>query len=165
MKQKQTRHIIDVLFVIGLFSIFALSAVFLITIGANIYRKTVTHMDENFNTRTSLAYITEKIRQADRTDGVSLGSLEGHPALILHSMSNGMTYDTYIYEKDGMLLELMMREDLTLSASAGQFILEVEAFQLQPINDHLLKCNIQTSNEGVCHFYLSVRTGGLHDES
>lgn len=164
MKQKSNRHIIDVLFVIGLFSIFALSAVFLITIGADIYRKTITHMDENFNTRTSLAYLTEKIRQSDRADGVSLGSLEEHPALILHSETDDTSYRTYIYETDGMLQELMVRDDLTLSASAGQPILEVQAFTLTRINSHLLKCSIRTDDES-CEFYLSVHAGGLHDEN
>ena len=67
MNQKQDKHIVDVLFVIGLFCIFALSSFFLISIGANIYRKTVAHMDENFNTRTSLSYVVEKIRQAVRS--------------------------------------------------------------------------------------------------
>lgn len=164
MKQKSNRHIIDVLFVIGLFSIFALSAVFLITIGADIYRKTVTHMDENFNTRTSLAYLTEKIRQADHENRISLGSLEGHPSLILRSESGGTAYRTYIYEADGNLQELMMREDLTLSASAGQSILEVEDFSITLINSHLLKCSIRTDEESYT-FYLSVHSGGLCDES
>lgn len=164
MKQKSNRHIIDVLFVIGLFSIFALSAVFLITIGADIYRKTVTHMDENFNTRTSLAYLTEKLRQADHENRISLGSLEGHPSLILRSESGGTAYRTYIYEADGNLQELMMREDLTLSASAGQSILEVEDFSITLINSHLLKCSIRTDEESYA-FYLSVHSGGLCDES
>lgn len=164
MKQKSNRHIIDVLFVIGLFSIFALSAVFLITIGADIYRKTVTHMDENFNTRTSLAYITEKLRQADQEDRISLGSIEEHPALILRSESGGITYRTYIYEADGSLQELMMREDLTLSAAAGQPILEVQDFALTRINSHLLKCSIRTDEDSYS-FYLSIHSGGLRDES
>ena len=74
MNQKQDKHIVDVLFVIGLFCIFALSSFFLISIGANIYRKTVAHMDENFNTRTSLSYVVEKIRQADSEGAVSIGT-------------------------------------------------------------------------------------------
>ena len=97
MNQKQDKHIVDVLFVIGLFCIFALSSIFLISIGANIYRKTVAHMDENFNTRTSLSYVVEKIRQADAEGAVSIGTFEGNPALILSSEVNGIEYHTYIY--------------------------------------------------------------------
>ena len=112
MNQKQDKHIVDVLFVIGLFCIFALSSFFLISIGANIYRKTVAHMDENFNTRTSLSYVVEKIRQADAEGAVSIGTFEGNPALILSSEVNGIVYHTYIYEYHGMLKELMERSDI-----------------------------------------------------
>ena len=65
MEERQQRHIIDVLFVLALFGIFALSAIFLITIGADIYGKTMNNMERNFDARTALAYITEKVRQSD----------------------------------------------------------------------------------------------------
>ena len=64
MEERQQRHIIDILFVLALFGIFALSAIFLITIGANIYGKTMNNMERNFDTRTALAYITEKVRRS-----------------------------------------------------------------------------------------------------
>ena len=69
MRKQEERHIIDILFVIGLFCIFALSTIFLISIGADIYGKTVSNTEINFNDRTSFAYVTEKIRQADRSKG------------------------------------------------------------------------------------------------
>ena len=72
MLEKQQRHIIDIFFVIALFCLFALSAIFLISIGADIYGKTVTNMEDNFNTRTALAYITEKVRQSDKDGQISV---------------------------------------------------------------------------------------------
>lgn len=67
MLEKQQRHIIDIFFVIALFCIFALSAIFLISIGADIYGKTVTNMENNFNTRTALAYVTERCVNLTKT--------------------------------------------------------------------------------------------------
>ena len=55
MRKQEERHIIDILFVIGLFCIFALSTIFLISIGADIYGKTVSNTEINFNDRTSFA--------------------------------------------------------------------------------------------------------------
>ena len=118
MKQKHETHIIDILFVIALFCIFALSAIFLISVGADIYSKTVEHMDSNFNSRTSFAYVTEKVRQADKNGAVSMGELEGHPALLLYSSQNDTAYITYLYEHDGYLKELLVREDTPLGPSA-----------------------------------------------
>ena len=94
MNQKRERHIIDILFVIALFCIFALSAIFLISVGADIYGKTVSHMEANFNSRTAFAYVTEKIRQSDQADGISLGEIDGRPALLLSRNLNGTDYIT-----------------------------------------------------------------------
>jgi len=163
MNQKQDKHIIDVLFVIGLFCIFALSSIFLISIGANIYRKTVAHMDENFNARTSLSYVVEKIRQADTEGAISIGTFEGNPAVILSSEVNGIRYHTYIYEYHGMLKELMERSDVTLSVSAGQDILAMEQFELMEVNDHLVQCTLKTPEENTISFYICIRSGGFED--
>ncbi len=163
MNQKQDQHIVDVLFVIGLFCIFALSSIFLISVGANIYRKTVTHMNENFNTRTSLSYVVEKIRQADTEGVVSVGTFEGNPAVILSSEVNGTAYHTYIYEYQGMLKELMERNDTTLPASAGQDILAMEQFELTAVHDHLVRCSMKTPEENTISFYICIRSGGVED--
>ena len=64
MNEKTDRHIIDILFVISLFALFVLSAVFLISIGAGIYSKTMYNMNANFDSRTAVAYINEKMEKA-----------------------------------------------------------------------------------------------------
>lgn len=163
MNQKQDKHIVDILFVIGLFCIFALSSFFLISIGANIYRKTVAHMDENFNTRTSLSYVVEKVRQADAEGAVSIGTFEGNPAVILSSEVNGIEYHTYIYEYQGMLKELMERSDISLSATAGQDILAMDRFEITAVNDHLVQCTMKTPEENTISFYICIRSGGFED--
>ncbi len=92
MQENQQKHIIDTLFVIALFCLFALSAIFLITIGANIYGKTVNNMEDNFNSRTALAYITEKVRQSDNADSISAGTFQECPALVITSRIEDTEY-------------------------------------------------------------------------
>lgn len=164
MNHTQQKHTVDTLFVLSLFLLFALSAVFLIVIGANIYRKTIQHMDTNFNTRTAVAYITEKVHQSDKSGQLSVSTLEGHSAIVLSSFSDGIEYETYLYEDHGYLKELMMRKDLPLSASAGQEIVQVEHFTVSNINDSLLLCTIRLNGEEEQHFYIASHTGGLSDE-
>ena len=55
--KNDNRHMVDILFVIALFCVFALSALMLVIIGSNVYKKTVTNMDNNFDSRTSFSYI------------------------------------------------------------------------------------------------------------
>ena len=107
MRKQEERHIIDILFVIGLFCIFALSTIFLISIGADIYGKTVSNTEINFNDRTSFAYVTEKIRQADRSGAITASTLEGRSALKLQKTVQDTAYITWLYEDEGYLKEIL----------------------------------------------------------
>lgn len=164
MEGKQQKHIIDLLFVVALFCLFALSAIFLISIGADIYGKTVNTMEQNFNTRTSIAYITEKVRQSDQENTISLGTLANTPAIIISSNVADVNYETYLYEYDGSLRELILREDVMLGPEAGQEILSVYDFSLTPVNDKLFNCTITADDQQTYELYISVHSGGLTNE-
>ncbi len=160
MKHKQENHIIDILFVIALFCIFALSAIFLISIGANIYGKTVSHMESNFNSRTTFAYITEKIRQSDKADAVSVGEFSNLPALLITEKQGETEYVTYIYQYEGYLKELMARRDTPLEPFAGQNLMAVTEFELTQVKDNLYSFTITAENSNKCSLYVSTKTTG-----
>lgn len=165
MELKQQNHIIDLLFVITLFCIFALSAIFLISIGAGIYGKTVDHMEGNFNTRTALAYITEKVRQSDNNASISIGELDGCEAIIITSHSDAADYYTYLYEHEGYLKELMTRQDIALGPAAGQNILAISSFSIKPVNKRLFNCQITIGSEQTFDLYINIHSGGIqYDE-
>lgn len=165
MFEKDNRHIIDILFVIALFCLFVLSAIFLITIGANIYSKTMDHMDTNFNSRTAVAYITERIHQSDENGNVTIGDFKGHPSIIINSVSAGKEYITYIYENKHELCELTVRSDIELSPDAGQNIIEINSFEIEQVkagdgesNPGPVRCKI-TMNDGEAYeFYTAIHT-------
>ncbi len=160
MNEKQDRHIIDILFVIALFGIFVLSAVFLISIGASIYTKTMSNMNNNFNSRTAVAYITEKVRHSDSANNISIGTFDGNDAIIITSDINGKEYITYIYEFGGKLMELMVRSDIKLSAIAGQKLLDVNDFVIEPVNSGLAHISLKLDNDENYDFYISIHSGG-----
>lgn len=160
MNQKQEHHIIDILFVLALFCMFALSAIFLISVGADIYGKTVAHMESNFNNRTAFAYVTEKVRQADAAGAIDIGSLEGIPALTISQTIEDTPYITYLYQYDDHLKELMVREDTPLGPSAGQDILSLSSFVLNRINDSLYSFTLTTTDGDSCLLYVSIKSKG-----
>ena len=164
MQQKQQKHIIDILFVIALFCLFALSAIFLISIGADIYGKTVTNMENNFDTRTALAYVTEKIRQSDQKDQITTGELDGCQALIITSHAADSDYYTYLYAFEGHLKELMVKQDILLGPEAGQDIFEASDFRVHLVNDHLISCTIETGDQQTYDLYISLHSGGASIE-
>lgn len=160
MNRQQEHHIIDILFVIALFCIFALSAVFLITVGANIYGKTVSHMEDNFNRRTSFAYVTEKIRQADENGAVSTGEFDGIRAVMITEDKNQTQYITYLYPYNGYLKELMVRKDTPLSPEAGQDILPITEFSFEEISDKLLAFTITAADGNSCRLFVGRKSEG-----
>ncbi len=164
MEEKQQKHIIDIFFVITLFCLFALSAIFLISIGADIYGKTVNNMEQNFDTRTALAYITEKVRQSDQQDQLSVGNLDGHPALIISSHTTSSDYQTYLYAYDGQLKELMVKQGVTLGPETGQNILAVSDFDLHLEGENLISCTIEIDETHSYDLFISTHAGGIDVE-
>lgn len=158
MDKRQNRHIIDVMFVIALFSLFVMSAIFLISIGASIYSKTMENMSDNFSSRTAVAYIVEKVRQSDSAGAVSVGDFDGNDAIIISSYVGSKSYITYIYEYDGALKELMVRSDITLSPSAGQNMLNVSGFSIEKVNDSLVKCQLLMSDDESYEFFINIHS-------
>ena len=77
------RHMIDLLFPIALFFVFALSALTLILLAARIYQSTTANSSLQYTSRTGLAYISEKIHQNDEDGAVYLGNFDGQDAVIL----------------------------------------------------------------------------------
>lgn len=156
-KQKN-RHMVDILFVIALFCVFAISALMLVMIGSNVYKKTVENMDQNYNTRTSFAYITEKIRQFDSQDAISVGFIEDTDTLILTTFANDTIYNTYIYMYDGYLKELFVKSDTAISLESGQNILPISDFHLIAINEHLYQFTLTSENNITYDLYVSTRS-------
>ena len=96
-KTQEKHFIVDILFVLALFGVFAVSALALVTIGADVYQHTVEDMSVNYDSRTAVSYIMEKVRQSDTADSISLTTLEDVPALCMFSEIDEDTYLSLIH--------------------------------------------------------------------
>ena len=162
MKGKQeNHHIVDVLFVLALFCVFAVSALILLLIGANVYQKTVNDMDANYNGRTAVSYITEKIRQNDSDSAVSVGTLMGKPSIILSQEVDGKVYQTYLYEYDGYLTELFTDPSLNLGDNilkAGHPLFPITDFTVTETTPSLYHFVLTTKDTQSIHLYISTNS-------
>ena len=160
MQVKQERnHIVDVLFVLALFVVFTLSALVLVILGANVYRQTVSYMDENYEARTS--YLTEKVRQNDVYGSISVGELEGSRALVLTREINGTTYATYLYLHQGSLRELFVRQGSDIGSdplSAGREILPLMDWEPEMADRHLLRINLTLEDGSHKQLFISLHS-------
>jgi len=159
--KQENRHIVDVLFVLALFCVFAISALMLVTIGANVYQNTVDDMDTNYNSRTAFSYVTEKIRQNDSAGSISIGSLEGHPAIILSQEIEDRLFETYLYEYEGYLTELFTSSDLNLGSDilkAGHPLIALKDFSLSEVEPSLYCFILTTENNESITLYISTQS-------
>lgn len=131
----QRNHMIDFLFPVALFFVFAVSALTVILLATNIYRSTTEHSSLNYTAGTSLSYITEKIHQGDEGGNISIGTFDGNDALVIEQEYNDEIYYTYIYEDEGALKELFVKAGVDVNASAGKTILPVKSFTVKEIGE------------------------------
>lgn len=163
---RQKHFVVDILFVLALFGVFTVSALILVTIGAKVYQRTVNDMSSNYETRTSVAYISEKLRQHDSAltseagleNSVCLSDLAGCPSLLLKQQTAGRTYFTYLYFYEGHLKELLIDSNTQLGDSApaaGQNIMELSDFSIEQPKDNLFCVTLVLPEGGSYRFFIS----------
>lgn len=133
----------DFLFTLLLFLLFAVSALGLILTGAGVYERTVNSMEDNFEERTALSYVAEKLRQ---NDGAGTVFAEDDMLRICTKDQDG-SYTLYIYEYEGYLTELFARDSLPFDPAAGQKLLKIQGFSVTEQENGLLSICVSGREE------------------
>ena len=152
------KHMIDILFPVTLFFVFALSALTVILLAAKIYQSTTEHSSFNYTSRTCLSYIAEKIHQNDVGGTVSIGTIDGCDALVLEQAHGEDTYYTYIYVHENELKELFIKEGAEVTAADGKTVLKVEDFSMESLSDNLMQFHCVDENNQESSSVLCIRS-------
>lgn len=115
--------VLALIFILGMFA--------LVLAGINVYHSISEQMEINYSVYTGLDYISAKIRSSDRYGGVEITDFSGIPALLLYEDLDGYEYMTYIYCKDGFLMELFCESGAGLSPDDGSPLLEMDSLDLE----------------------------------
>ncbi len=156
--KKQKHFMVDFIFTLSLFGVFAVSALLVVVIGANVYRSTVSTQEANAVKRISLAYIAEKIRQNDASGNIRVGDVEGEPALILDSTYGDDTYSTYIYTYEGSLRELFVKSSAEPALMAGQAITDVSSFSIEQASEQLYRITVSDEQDNILSMYVNTKS-------
>lgn len=162
--QIKRKHMIDFLFPIALFFVFALSALTVILLAARIYQSTTENSSLNYTSRTCLSYISEKIHQNDLQGCVRVGTFDGCDALIMEQSREGETYYTYIYAYGNELKELFTKKGVDASAVSGRTILEVQSFSIERLSDDLLKFSCTDNKNQEASAVISIKSNLINKE-
>ena len=118
----------DGVWVLLLFSIFAVCILSVLLTGADGYRRQVDRDAASYSRRTAVQYIATKVRSGDRLDGMEVCALDGaetgNNVLVLRETVNGQAYETRIYCYKGYIRELFSVADGTFSPEDGTPVLK-----------------------------------------
>ena len=155
---KKKAHSIDIIFMLVLFSIFAVMSVLLILIGSNVYSKITTSQEISGNNRNMLAYITNKVRTCQVENGVYIEEKDGTQVLVILSAQGDDMYETLIYEDNGRLKEATIAAGDEYTLDFGDVLAEVSDFELSlDVATGVLNVTIETQGE---KRHVNVYAGG-----
>lgn len=123
----KNEHVIDFIFPLSLFFVFLSSCIIVLILAFHVYKENVDLEQVNYESRTALMYIVQKIRQNDCSNTLSLCTKEKTNVLIIKDQS----YITYIYEDQGYLKELFVQENMKFQKKDGKKIVPVSHLKMK----------------------------------
>jgi len=145
---------IDTIFVLIVFSIFAVSVLIVLMLGASIYQNINTISREGEAEQTALSYIWTKTKNFDNAGSIDIGEFNGAPALIINENLGGTDYRTVIYHYDGWLYELFSDAALEFSPADGTRIITIDDLTFEKAGNGLLRMSA-----GKFDLHISPRSG------
>lgn len=147
---------VDIVFVLIVFCVFAVSALVSLVLGGNVYKNAIEQSQARYNERTSLFYIWTKIKNADAYDGVYVKNFDNAEALVLEENFFGERYLTYIYYHDGWVKELFVDASYEYDLTDGQAILSLDGgiLKFEQLDDGIIRVS-----DSVDSLIITPRTG------
>lgn len=155
MRQRTIQHHIDGLASLLLFGVFAACVLMVLLTGADAYRRLTERDQAAFDRRSCTQYIATRVRQTDRLGGIEVVDFGGGDALLLGADED---YATWLYCRDGWLMELYCYAEEPLEPEDGERLLEAERMELS-LEEGLLTVTIVTPGGEEDTLRLSLRGG------
>ena len=130
---------IDSVFVLIIFSVFALSVLMVLMLGASVYKNMTEITREGQEERTLLSFIWTKVKNSDDAGSVYVGEFCGLPALCFDEDIGGTQYWTVIYHYDGWVYELFSEKELEFFPEDGERVLEIPELSFEEHEYGLIK--------------------------
>lgn len=115
-----------------IYGMFALFSLFLVVIGARVYRGLTAAGNENTEIRSAFSYVANKVRLGGGQAGaVRVEEKNGITVLSLRESYEDTEYETVIYYYDGALREYFAPAGQDFMPEAGERIAKAADFQIE----------------------------------
>ena len=122
---------IDTVFVLIIFSVFALSVLMVLMLGASVYKNMSETSRDGQDERTLLSYIWTQVKNRDGDGDLYIGKFDGLTALCYDEVFGDSTYQTVVYHYDGWVYELFYDTELEFFPEEGQKVMEIAEMKLE----------------------------------
>ena len=157
-KKQQPPMRIQNVFIFLLLAIFAISAIFLTALSAQVYRDTVDTANRNNASRIVTAII-RGAAQSEDAGTVSVREELGMPVLVFTNDYDGEIYYRRLYCADGYLRESFTSEEREFQRDTGEPLTEIASFEPE-LRDGMLTAKIGMPDGGEETVYVYLRAGG-----
>ncbi len=148
----------DFIFILSLFGVLAVSSLFVIVFGANVYTRITDSSDSNYKSRTAYYYVTEKIRSHDKAGTIEVRNTANTKSigLIFYEYTEEGEYRTYIYYYNGYLWECTKPADEEFRYDEGTALLKLHDFKADIAGEKLIHLYLKDDNDYVTDFYITT---------
>ena len=150
------KHSVNTVFTLLLLAVFALAAVFTLILGAKIYENEASELQNNFDARTSIIYLSEKIRTCP-ADDFEIRKVDDFIALVLTETLENQKYESWIFVSDGNLCETVVPAGSDILPQTGQPIMALKAFEVE-LTDGGIKITVHTERGQTLSTFVAGRT-------
>lgn len=157
--RREKDHSLNGLLALLLFGIFAACVLSVLLMGADAYQRLTERDRESYESRTVAQYIATRVRQADRSGGISAGAFGGSDALELWETIDSEAYVTRVYCHDGWLRELFTDASGDFAPEDGEPVLEAESLSVSLSGAGLLTVEITSADGETQQVTLYLRSG------
>jgi len=153
MKTPSKRRI-DTIFVLIIFSVFALSVLMVLMLGARVYKSMTDIAKERQDERTLLSYVWTKVKINDKNGSIRIGEYFGLNVLCFDEEYEQTMYTTAIYLHDGWVYELYTETSLLAESDPqhgfapedGVKVMGIESLEFTQYSHGLIKVATNTSH-------------------
>ena len=155
----RSEHSMQGAFIFVLLGMFALMSTLMVLLGAQMYRATVEHSEDNNQGRLLSAYVRSMIRAQDSGQTIEITEENDVPVLCMKEDWDGDVYVTRLYQHDGSLYEYYSSAEQPFDLGDGTAICEAGSFKAT-LDGQLLTINMTDGRGQPCEVRVAMRCVG-----
>jgi hypothetical protein len=152
----------DVFFAVLVFALFTTVALLLAAIGARVYQTANETLTADYDERTSVLYLAQKLRQNDSAGLIRVVRFGDGDALVFSEEFNGQVYENWLYVADGYLREDLLAPGVKPESKYGQIIMPLESLTVDQsrMDSGLIIVRVTMANGTQTELYYYIRSAG-----